>query len=121
MKRSVMAALLVLGLAATFTALADDSAVVVNNHSDWDIHELYFSPVGEEEWGEDQLGDHIIGSGESFTLVGIPCDYWDIMIIDEDGDECILEEVDLCGDAARWDITNDELLVCVAVTDSDDE
>jgi hypothetical protein len=35
-------------------------------------------------------------------------------VVDEDGDECILAAVELCFDDAIWEITDSELLSCVA-------
>jgi hypothetical protein len=97
---------------ASVSLFAQDSVIKIINRSDWDIHELYLSPVDVDEWGPDQLGDQIIRSGETFTLYGIDCDVYDIMIVDEDGDECILEAEELCNDEAKWVITNEELLSC---------
>jgi hypothetical protein len=118
MKRTVMVTLCILCLMTGLTAFAGEkSKVVIENRSDWVIEELYMSPTDEDEWGPDQLEEDILEPGDSFTLVKVPCDYWDLLIIDEDGDECVLEEVDLCGDKATWSITNDELLNCIADTD----
>lgn len=96
----------------TLGAFAQESVIKIINRSDWDIHHLYLSPVDVDEWGPDQLGNEIIASGEIFTLYGIECDVYDIMIVDEDGDECVIEAEDLCDDEAKWVITNDELLGC---------
>jgi len=80
------------------------------------VGKLYLSPVDDDEWGPDQLEEDVLEPGDTLTLTDVPCDDWDIMIIDDDGDECILEEVDLCADEATWTITNEELLVCVVET-----
>lgn len=88
------------------------STVTIVNRADWDIYELYLSPVGDDEWGPDQLGEDVIGKGDSFELHSIPCDDYDVMIVDEDGDECIIEEVDLCMDDEEWVIKNKDLLAC---------
>lgn len=60
----------------------------------------------------DQLGDHVIKNGGSLTLTGIPCDEYDVKLVDEDGDECIVEAVDVCGEDDEWLITDDDLLEC---------
>jgi hypothetical protein len=93
-------------------AKRSDSEVEFVNRSDWDIYELYISASDEDEWGPDQLEDGILESGGSFLLHSIPCDDYDVLLIDEDGDECVLEEVDLCGDSEQWVITNKDLLAC---------
>lgn len=98
-------------------ALAAKSKVKIVNRSSWDIHQLYLSSVDEEEWGPDQLGENVIESGGSFTLTGIPCDAYDIQLIDEDGDACVIGGVGLCGDRENWVITDKDLLQCQAATD----
>jgi hypothetical protein len=99
----------------TFPALAKDKAkatIKVVNQSKWEIHHLYLSASDEENWGPDQLGDETIGTGESFTLTHIDCGDYDIKLVDEDGDECVVEEVNLCGDSTVWKITDKILLKC---------
>lgn len=94
--------------------LAESSVVTVRNTSDWVVMEFYMTPADVEEWGPDLLDEEVLGSGDSLTLYDISCDFWDLLFIDEDGDECILTDVALCNDNATWDITNDELLHCVS-------
>ena len=104
------------GLAALFAvpafAASTDAQVKIVNRSLWDIHYLYISPVDDEEWGPDQLGDDVIESGESFTLREIPCDAYDVKIVDEDDDECVVAAVVLCAGKDHWVIENDALLEC---------
>ena len=49
---------------------------------------------------------NVIGKDESFTLKSIPCDSYDVKLVDEDGDECVVDDVDICGGAESWTITN---------------
>ena len=111
----VLAALTLLALPAPARDAA--STVEVKNESDWIIEEFFMSPSDDRDWGQDLLGDEVMEPGDSLTLTNIACDYWDLLLVDEDGDECVLEEVDLCGDRAEWDLTNDELLNCIEDTD----
>ena len=113
-RRSVILLVLVATVAAVGTSEAarSDSDVTFVNRSDWDIYELYISPVDEGEWGPDQLEDGVLESGASFILYAIPCDDYDLLLVDEDGDECLLEDVDLCGDSEEWVITSKDLLAC---------
>lgn len=120
MKHYMCGALALLGLfacAAPALAGKNDSEITLKNKSRWAIHELYFSSTSEHEWGEDQLGKHTIGTGESFTLTGIPCDKYDVRLVDEDGDECVIEKVAVCADAESWKITDRDLLGCQAETE----
>lgn len=86
---------------------------MVVNSSDWDIYHLYLSPTHKDNWGPDQLGDNVIKhGGGSFTLHKIPCAHYDIKVVDEDGDECVIEDVIMCKDHTHWDVTNKELANC---------
>ena len=95
----------------TTAALAGD--VKITNSSDWALQNFYMSPVDTTEWGPDQLGEDIIATGESFTLKNVPCASFDVKLVDEDGDECVVPAVDVCG-SGGWNIGNDDLLACQA-------
>jgi hypothetical protein len=70
--------------------------VTIKNKSKWEIHHLFLSPTTKSKWGPDQLGDDIISAeGGTFMLTNIPCDRYDVKLLDEDGDECVVEDVDL--------------------------
>jgi hypothetical protein len=88
------------------------ASVEIQNSSDWSLVHFHLSPADEEDWGPDQLGDAVVGTGDSFTLTGIPCDTYDVKLVDEDGDECVVPGVDICGDDQGWEITSDDLLEC---------
>ena len=108
------AALLALSCLFAAPVFASDTDAQVNivNNSSWDIHKLFISSVDTQEWGQDQLGDDAIASGNSYTLTGIPCDAYDVKIVDEDGDECVVNAVALCAGEADWTIEDDALLEC---------
>lgn len=110
------AALLATGLmlsAATPTLAAKTSSVKVQNLSDWNINHMFLSPADEESWGPDWLGEDVLSKNDSMTLTDVPCGSYDIRVVDEDGDECIIAAVKLCNDVATWKITNKELLSCI--------
>lgn len=95
-----------------------DARVTVVNQSLWAIHELYLSSTDEGSWGPDQLGPTtVIGSGERYTINRIPCDTYDVRLVDEDGDECVVGGVALCADSDTWVITDEDLLACQIVTE----
>ncbi len=117
-KWSLAAAAAVMAMACgSASAGKFDASVVILNKSSWDIHQLYLSSTETEEWGPDQLGDKVIGTGESFTLHSIPCDSYDVRLVDEDGDECVVGGVDMCNDTGKWIISDEDLLTCQAATD----
>lgn len=122
MKKSVAAlagAACAVALLIPVAALAQKSSVVIKNKSDWEIHQFFLSPVETDKWGPDQLGEDVISTGDTFTLNGVPCDSYDVMLVDEDGDECIVPEVDICGDSQGWVISNDDLLDCQAESEGE--
>lgn len=96
------------------------ATIRVVNRSKWEIHHLYLSSTTEKSWGPDQLGDDVIeAQGGSYKLTNIRCDNYDIKIVDEDGDECVVENVNLCGDDTVWRITDKILLACENNNDND--
>ncbi len=114
LKYTILVAALVSGVVL---AGAYDSVVSIRNKSSWDIHEMYLSSTDSDDWGPDQLGEHVIGNGETFKLNGIPCDDYDVKLVDEDGDECVVGGVQLCADADSWVISDDDLLECQSATE----
>src|SRR4051794_10944958 len=112
-----LVSLAALTLPAPAHAAGKKAAVKVVNKSDWEIHHFFLSSTEDDEWGPDQLGDQVIGTNESFTLKSIPCDSYDVKLVDEDGDECVVDDVDICGGAESWTITNKILLGCQAASD----
>lgn len=109
-------ALAALGLAGVAWAAKYDSVVTITNSANWEIHQLYLSSTEEESWGPDQLGEQIIATGDSFKLHGVPCDEYDVKLVDEDGDECVVGGVSLCADSDAWNITDEDLLSCQVLT-----
>jgi hypothetical protein len=113
--RKVQIATLILLAVFTIPASAarKKATIKVINQSKWEIHHLYLSSTTDKQWGSDQLGDEVIqAKGGSFTLTNIDCDDYDIKVVDEDGDECVVEAVNLCGDETVWKITDKILLAC---------
>jgi hypothetical protein len=108
----VLATIAALALPTTALAAPDNSIIHIKNTSDWEIHHLFLSPADQEHWGPDQLGHQVIAVGGSFELHKVPCGTWDVKIVDEDGDECVMSGVDICASKEGWVITNDALLEC---------
>ena len=86
------------------------ASIAVQNASSFDIYRLFMSSSSDPNWGPDLLGTEILSSGSTFTLT-MPCDTYDIKIVDEDEDECTVMGVALCSDHA-WVLTDQELLSC---------
>ena len=110
MKKLAVATSLLFALASP--AWAQSATVKVINQSKWEIHHMFISSSNDEQWGVDQLGDDILTKGDALTLTSIPCDVYDIKVVDEDGDECVIDEADLCRDNSFWKITDKDLVEC---------
>lgn len=103
---------LILVLAWLVPAPSHAGSTTFDNQSNWDIHYIYLSPSSQRTWGPDQLRpDQILAAGTSLILTGIDCGTYDVKMVDEDGDECVVQEIELCGKEA-WRIDDRELLSC---------
>jgi hypothetical protein len=121
MKKIAFALVLLVTLIVAGAAVAKDkkkapswwhSSVTVENHSDYAIHHLYFTPANSLSWGKDQLGSDVLFPNEQATLKGLECDVYDLKFVDDEGDECIVEDIDLCLEKAVWSLDNDDLAAC---------
>lgn len=91
---------------------ASDSQVELRNNSSWDLRELYFAPVGSDRWGPNQLSRRSVRPDDTFTLTNIRCDKYDVKLVDEDDNECIVRDVGLCGDDKVWRVNDKALERC---------
>ena len=68
------------------------------NDTEYDIHEVYVSSSDSEDWEEDILDEDILPAGERLN-VNFYTDsrkrYWDLRVVDEEGDENVFEHFDL--------------------------
>lgn len=114
MKRALLGVLL---LASSVWAEAKNE-IEFQNKTDWAIHNLYFAKSKETDWGPDQLGtksNDIIAPGASFKLTSIPPGKYDMKIVDEDGDECVVAGVKVAASETVV-LTNDLLVGCQNAT-----
>lgn len=82
-----------------------DATLEVRNSSDFIIDELFLTEVDNPDWGPNLLGGDGLFPEESIVL-GVNCDFYDALIVDEDGVECELHDLDLCLNDALWVLTN---------------
>lgn len=88
------------------------ASLTIDNDSSYTLIEIQLSPVNTTTWGADLLGADVLEPGESFIVTGIACNLYDIRILDEDNDECILTDVDLCADDSVWQLDDLDLAAC---------
>jgi hypothetical protein len=86
-------------LAATASLLAGKQDFVLVNKTGLTVDQLYVSSSDTENWEEDVLGRDVLPNGQSVTITfegrEKQCLY-DLKIVDEDGDELVWTEIDLC-------------------------
>src|SRR3982750_1891905 len=83
-------------------------ALAVTNSSKYDIHRLYLSSSEDRNWGPDQLGDYILKSGQKYTVTDIVPGEYDVKFVDEDGDECVLKNIQIFRNTS-WELTTNWL------------
>jgi hypothetical protein len=69
------------------------------------------SSAESNRWGRDLLGDGILASSNTFTIIEIVPGEWDIKFVAQGGDAGILRNVKIFEDL-NWSITTDWLLNC---------
>lgn len=100
-------------LSGARTAATTATSITVVNNSSRAIRHVYLSPSNQDNWGPDQLGGSMIGSGGgSYTLSNVACSQSDIKVITEDQNGCFLYQIVSCGQNSTWTITNDATPDC---------
>ena len=106
LRASSLALFLAIGAAGSACVITEtDSSLYVSNYSDFEIHEMYVTPIESPTWGPNLLGNDILYPGDSM-YVAVGCGTYDAMLVDETGAICEVQGVDLCFDDADWIINN---------------
>ena len=114
--RSLACALAAVGSTSLSTGciISDDSdpdaTITVHNESDFVIEELFLTRSVSSGWGPNLLGSDALFPDESITLA-VDCDFYDARLIDEDGVDCEVLDLDLCLNDADWIIRNNTCTV----------
>lgn len=88
------------------------AGITVTNNSNREILYLYLSPVGQDNWGPDQLNNASLHNGQSVTLSNVSCSGAEIKVIGEDSDGCFVSAVVSCGGDVQWTITSETPADC---------
>ena len=98
LKRVALAVCVAVAVSLTPVSAGDQDFSLVNR-TGLTIVELYVSPANDSHWGEDVLGRDVLKSGETvdikFSRSEDTCN-WDIKIVDDDEDDVIWEDFNLC-------------------------
>jgi len=81
------------------------ASLTVSNQSDFTLYEIYLTEVDNSDWGPNLLRGDVLYPDEELVL-GVPCDYYDALIVDETGLECEVHDIDLCLNDAVWVVRN---------------
>lgn len=87
-------------------------SVKIVNQSEWGIYQFFLSPADTDNWGPDQLREHVIEPNTAATLSDVPCGIYDVKLVDQEGDECIVAGVEVCSGNHEWVVTSEDLAVC---------
>ena len=94
-----------------------DSTLTVVNQSDYAVTELYLTSSVDLGWGSNVLRGDVLLPAEQISLA-VSCDVYDALLVDEDGVECQLDDIDLCLNDATWVIRNNTCSVFGAKEDT---
>ena len=108
---TMVALLAILSAVPLLSGAQTQTAVTIVNNSGWEVRHLYLSPVDNDNWGPDQLGETVIAPGQSRTI-NVACDQAEVKMISEDQDGCFLTKTVACTGNAVWTITNDLVPNC---------
>lgn len=116
----VLAAVAGLGCASTGTGTGTgaassgsaDGTITVHNRSGYALFHLYLSAPQRNAWSEDHTHNHTFHDGTSLALRGVECGSYDIRVLDEDGDECVLRDQRVCGEHGGLTLNGAELATC---------
>jgi hypothetical protein len=76
-------------LAVPMAAWAGAQDFILNNATGVDIYGLYVSPASADSWEEDVLGVDVLEDGDSVEISfdrDEDAAYWDLMVVDSEGD-----------------------------------
>jgi hypothetical protein len=113
----LVAGALVLGASSVPTIASAQSGTrtfTVVNDSRYRIDHVYVSPNNYSYWGGDQLGRDVLPEHYQFYMSVYP-GWYDVKLVDEDGDSCIIKDVDFRS-GATWTITDGLLVACELFT-----
>lgn len=96
-----------------FAVHAVAATIKIENNSSWEIHEIYFAPSSQDDWGDDHLGEQVLKPGMNLTLTGVTPGKWDVRLVDEDKDECVVKDQKI-STSESFSIGDDDLLGCQA-------
>jgi hypothetical protein len=93
MKRLVLSMALA-AAACLAPALAQAGKLAIQNESSVAIAHIYVSPIDVDRFGPDLLGGKQVAPGATFTFADLANGLYDMKLVDAQGAECMLKDVD---------------------------
>ena len=85
------------GPATRAAAGSKDPSFRLINRGRAEVNEVYASPSGDDDWGDDRLGEDTVRAGASYVLRLPPGECtWDIRVVFANGNATERRRVDLC-------------------------
>lgn len=89
--------------------------ISVVNESVWEISAIHLSEVGKNDWSENLLfGNHWLVAGGGAVIIKTKCGIYDIKLIDTDKHQCIIRQIDICGNNQSLLITDKNISPCLS-------
>ncbi len=98
MKKFLLLVCALLAVALPMTLRAADQDFTLINKTGFDIHSVFVSPHGTEDWEEDVLGRAVLINGDHVDIKFSRDDKakrWDLKVTDKDGKGYIWENINL--------------------------
>ena len=93
-----LALLFVFAVATLAQARAGDQDFTLVNKTGFDIHSVFVSPHGTDEWEEDVLGKDVLANGDHVDIKfsrSTKGKSWDLKVADKDGKGYVWESINL--------------------------
>jgi hypothetical protein len=91
MNRPVRTLTFALGAATLSVVGAAAHDWTVSNGSKWAVHRIFVSPCGSTTWGANRLPENdVLTPDSSRTIRDLDADCYDVKLVDEDGDVCVV-------------------------------
>jgi hypothetical protein len=104
------AALVALSACVITDDSGNDSTITVDNESSFVLDEVHVAPVDSQSWGPNLVPEALF-PGESVDI-SVSCDFYDVLVVDETGVDCVLSDLDLCFSSGVWVVTDGTLDNC---------
>jgi hypothetical protein len=115
MLRLITAAALAVGLATSSAGCIivtdDDATLTIYNDSSYVLEEVYLAEVRDRTWGPNLLSRPLF-PGDELIIYDIACGNYDVMVVDDYGLDCVLENLRLCFSDDYWVIDDVTLAIC---------